>query len=76
MPVTQPVQYTSAMQPAQHAPAWPPVQQTPTIQPVEHNPIMQQSQAYGQFRTKESWQQIQPTRFSTVTNYSTIEWNL
>ena len=61
MPVTQPVQYTPAMQPAQHAPAWPPVQQTPTIQPVEHNPIMQQSQAFGQYRTKESWQQIQPT---------------
>ena len=70
MPVTQPVQYTPAMQPAQHTPAmqpaqhtpaWPPVQHTPTIKPVEHTPIMQQSQAFGQYRTKESWQQIQPT---------------
>ena len=75
-PAWQPVQHTPVMQPVQHAPTWQLVQHTPTIQPVEHTSIMQQSQAYGQYRTKESWQQIQPTRFSTVTNYSTIEWNL
>jgi hypothetical protein len=75
-PAWQPVQHTPVMKPVQHAPTWQLVQHTPTRQPVEHTSIMQQTQSYGQYRTKESWQQIQPTRFSTVTNYSTIEWNL
>jgi len=57
----QPEQHTPAWQPAQHTPAWQPEQHTPTMQPVEHAPLMQQSQAVGQHRTKESWQQIQPT---------------